>query len=76
MRDIKNIFEQQKEDYGKPVKFSNFYSNSYIEYKGTGDKNKTLSKNTLMESNYTQKISSITSKNLIYESLIRILYLF
>ena len=51
--DIKDLSEQQKEDYCKLVKFSNFYSNNYIEYKSNGDKNKTLPWNTLMKLNYT-----------------------
>ena len=42
--DIKNIFEQEeKENYYKPVRVSNFWSNNYIEYENNGDRNKTLS---------------------------------
>ena len=45
LRDIKNLFEHEKEEenYYKPVRVSNFWSNNYIEYKSNGDKNKTLS---------------------------------
>ena len=31
------------ENYYKPVRVGNFWSNNYIEYKSNGDKNKTLS---------------------------------
>ena len=45
LRDIKNLFEHEKEEenYYKPVRVSNFWSNNYIEYKSNGDRNKTLS---------------------------------
>ena len=43
-RAIKNLFEhEEEENYCKPVKVSNFWSNNYIEYKTNGDRNKTLS---------------------------------
>ena len=32
IRDIKKLFEQQEEDYHKPVRVGNFYRNNYIEY--------------------------------------------
>ena len=40
--DIKNLFEQEKEEdnYYKPVRASNFWSNKYIEYESNGDRNK------------------------------------
>ena len=45
LRDIKNLFEHEKdeENYYKPVRVNNFWSNNYIEYKSNGDRNKTLS---------------------------------
>ena len=44
LRDIKNLFEHEKEEnYYKPVRLSNFWSNNYIEYESNGDRNKTLS---------------------------------
>ena len=45
LRDIKNLFdlEKEEENYCKPVRVSNFWSNNYIEYKSNGDRNKTLS---------------------------------
>ena len=44
LRDIKNLFEhEEEENYYKPVKVSNFWSNNYIEYKSNDDRNKTLS---------------------------------
>ena len=64
IRDIKNLFEHEKkeENYCKPVKVSNFWSNNYIEYKIYGDKNKTvlveeyLNKISLSELGYLNKI--------------------
>ena len=31
LRDIKNLFEHEEENYYKPVRVSNFWSNNYIE---------------------------------------------
>ena len=43
LRDIRNLFEhEEEENYYKPVRVSNFWSNNYIEYDCTGDRNKTL----------------------------------
>ena len=45
LRNIKNLFEYEKEEenYYKPVRVNNFWSNNYIEYRSNGDKNKMLS---------------------------------
>ena len=45
LQDIKNLFihEEEEENYYKPVRVSNFWSNNYIEYESNGDGNKTLS---------------------------------
>ena len=45
LRDIKNLFEYEKEkkNYHKPVRLNDFWSNNYIEYKSDGEKNKILS---------------------------------
>ena len=44
LRDIKNLSEhEEEENYYKPGTVCNFWSNSYIEYKSNGDRNKTLS---------------------------------
>ena len=44
LRDIKNLFELEEEDnYYKPGKISDSWSNDYIEYKSNCDRNKTLS---------------------------------
>ena len=43
IRDIRTLFEQEEKDYYKPKKVSNFWNNSYIEYKSNGDRNKNLS---------------------------------
>ena len=42
---IKNLFEHEKEEenYDKPVRGNNFWSNNYIEYESNGETNKTLS---------------------------------
>ena len=42
LRDIRNPFEQEKEDYYKPEKVGNFWSNNYIEYEINSDRNVTL----------------------------------
>ena len=42
-RNIKNLLEQEKEEYYKPVGVANFYSKTYIEYVSNGYKNKALS---------------------------------
>ena len=44
LRDIKNLFEHEKEeeDYYKPVRVSNFWSKIYIVYESNVDTNKTL----------------------------------
>ena len=43
LRDITNPFEQEEENYYKPERVSNFWSNNYIEYKSKGDRSKKLS---------------------------------
>ena len=43
IRDIKNLFEQEKEDYYKQVRVANFWSRNYIKYESNGGRNKTLS---------------------------------
>ena len=42
---MKNCFEHEEaeENYYKPIRVSNFWSNNYIEYESNGDRNKTLS---------------------------------
>ena len=44
LRDIKNLFEHEEEveNYYKPVRVSNIWSNNYIEHESKGDRNKTL----------------------------------
>ena len=42
-RDYKNLFEDEEENYHKPVTVNNFWSNNYIEYKSNGDRKKTVS---------------------------------
>ena len=43
INDIRNLFEHEQEDYYKPVKAGNFWSNNYIEYESKGDRNKIVS---------------------------------
>ena len=43
LRDIKHIFEhEEEENYYKPVKMNNYWSNSYIEFESYGDINKKI----------------------------------
>ena len=39
IRDIKNLLEHEREDYYKPVRIGNFWSNNYIEYESKSDRN-------------------------------------
>ena len=44
LADIKNLSEhEEEENHYQLVRVSNFYCNSYIEYKSNGDRSKTLS---------------------------------
>ena len=45
IRDIKNIFGMEEEDYYKPVRVDNFYSNNYVEYESSGDSKKPYQSN-------------------------------
>ena len=40
---MKNLFEREEENYYKPVRANNFWSNNYTEYESNGDRNETLS---------------------------------
>ena len=41
LRDVKNLLDHEEEDnYYKPVRVSNFWSSSSIEYESNGDRNK------------------------------------
>lgn len=43
--DTRNIFDQEEDedDYYRPTRVENFYSNNYIGYERNGDKTKNLS---------------------------------
>ena len=43
IRDIRTLYESDKEDYYKPIGTGHAFSSSYIEYESNGDKYKTLS---------------------------------
>ena len=43
LSNIKNLFEHEEENYYKPVRVNNFWSNSYNEFESNDDRNKTLS---------------------------------
>ena len=44
LRDIRNLFEnEEEENYYKPIRVNNFWSNNYIECESNGDRKKTLS---------------------------------
>ena len=40
--DTGNLFEHEEENYYKPVRVGNFWSNNQVERNSNGDKNKTL----------------------------------
>ena len=42
LRDIRTLYESDKEGYYKPIITGNVFSSNYIKYKSNGDKNKTL----------------------------------
>ena len=42
IRDIKNFFESEKENYYKAAQVTNDFSNNYIKYENNNDENKTL----------------------------------
>ena len=42
LRDIKNLFGHEEENYYKPVRVSNFWSNNYTEYVSNSNRNKAL----------------------------------
>ena len=39
LKNIKNLFEYEKQKENKPVTVNNFWSNNYIEYKSNSNKN-------------------------------------
>ena len=45
LKNVKNLFEYEKEgdNYYKPERVNNIWSNNYIEYKSNDDENKILS---------------------------------
>ena len=43
IKDVNNFFEPEEENYYKPARVINFWSNSYIEYECNCNRNKTLS---------------------------------
>ena len=43
IRDIRNLFGEEEEDYYNPVRMGNFWSRDYIKYESNGGRNKTLS---------------------------------
>ena len=43
IKNIRNLFEQEKIEYYKPVSVVNFWSTNYIEYDSSSGRNKTLS---------------------------------
>ena len=43
LRDIRTLYESDEEDYFKPIRIGNAFSNNYIKYESNGDKDKILS---------------------------------
>ena len=58
LTDIRNPFQNEEENYYKPVRVSNFSRNNYVEYESNVHKNKSLS-----VKEYLNKITSY-SKNI------------
>lgn len=54
-RDIKYLFQYERDDYYEPVRIDHFSINNYIEYEKNGDRNKTL----LIEYNILIKLPHI-----------------
>ena len=42
-RDVRNLFEKEREYYYKPVRVGEFWSKNCIEHESNGDRNKTIS---------------------------------
>ena len=42
LRDVRTLFESDEEDYYKPIRTGNAFSNNYIEYESKRDKDKML----------------------------------
>ena len=42
LRDIRTLYESDKEDYYQPIRIGNAFSSNYIEYESSGGKDKTL----------------------------------
>ena len=40
---MKSLFELEEQNYYKPMRVNNFWSNKFIEYESNGYRNKTLS---------------------------------
>ena len=56
-RDIRNLFESEKEDYYKPARVGNFHSKNYIDFKSNGNKNKAISIKDYLEQTKPYKTS-------------------
>ena len=41
-RIVRDVMALEDDDYYKPIRIGNFWSNSYIEYESSGDRKKTL----------------------------------
>ena len=41
--DTRNLLKLENENYYKPIRVSNFYSNNYIKHESNGNRNKNLS---------------------------------
>ena len=42
IRDIRTLFEQEEKYYYRLIRTGNFWNKNYIEYDGSGDRNKNL----------------------------------
>ena len=86
IRDIRTLFEQEKDKYYyKPKRASNFWNNNYIRYKSNGDKNRNLSLDEYLnkikpylsnividlKNSYTQKIQLTMAINLFLQKMLK-----
>ena len=64
IRDIKNLFEDEGEDYYQSVSVGNFWSNNYIGYESKGDRKILSVKNYMNKSRPYLKYIIITLKKI------------
>ena len=56
LRDVRTLFESDEEDYYKPIRTGNAFSNNYIEYESKRDKDKMLPRGVILIKGYLNKV--------------------